>query len=64
MRRTLPFALVLALSACALQEEVIVLEEPALDEERITALPTECDGDDDGIGGTGCEPVARNVPWR
>lgn len=56
----------LALSACAMQDEVIMVEEPIV-EEDIAAVPTdECDfGDDDGIGGTGCEPVARMArPWR
>lgn len=47
-----------ALSACSLQEEVI-MEEPMV--EDLAAMPNdECDfGDDDGIGGTGCQPVAR-----
>ena len=54
------------LTACAMQEELIMIEEPMV-EEDIAAMPTDaCDfGDDDGIGGTGCEPVARMAhPWR
>ena len=56
----------LLLVACAEQEELLMVEEPMV-EEDIAAVPTnECDfGDDDGIGGTGCEPVARMAhPWR
>ncbi len=56
----------LLLSACAMQEEMIMVEEPMM-EEDVAAIPTdECEtGDDDGIGGTGCQPVARMAhPWR
>jgi hypothetical protein len=65
MIKHLGFLAVFALSACALQEELIVVEEPMVQED-IAAVPTECDfGDDDGIGGTGCEPIARMAhPWR
>lgn len=50
--------LLMLLTACAMQEEV--MEEPMMAED-IARVPVEgCDpGDDDGIGGTGCEPVAR-----
>lgn len=62
MIKRLSFLAVFALSACAVQEEMIIVEEP-LTEEDMAAIPTdECDlGDDDGIGGTGCEPVARRL---
>ena len=55
--------LVFLLSACALPEE-FVLEEPIIADEVANAEPiADCNsGDDDGIGGTGCEPVARAVP--
>jgi hypothetical protein len=60
-----PLALVV-LSACAMQEELV--EEPVLMEEDIARVTPDEDcnmGDDDGIGGTGCEPVARMAhPWR
>ena len=57
-------AAILLLSACAMQE-VVILEEPMLEEDVVRASPTEdCDlGDEDGIGGTGCEPVARDAPF-
>ncbi len=56
----------LFLSACATQEELIGVEEPAMEEDIAAVATDECDfGDDDGIGGTGCEPVARMAhPWR
>ncbi len=48
-----------ALTACAVQEEPV--EEPMVMEEIAREGDLDCDfGDDDGIGGTGCEPVARN----
>ena len=64
MIKRLGFVAVFALSACAMQEEIMVAEPMV--EEDIAAVPTDCDyGDDDGIGGTGCEPVARMAhPWR
>ncbi len=43
----------------------MILEEPmVMEEEVVRAAPiADCKtGDDDGIGGTGCEPVARGVP--
>ncbi|NNE86446.1 MAG: hypothetical protein HKN27_00085 [Silicimonas sp.] len=53
----------LTLTACAMQEEMIMVEEPMIVEEDIARMPNdECEfGDDDGIGGTGCEPVARRL---
>lgn len=58
MRHRITLFLLFALSACAMQQEAIVLEEPALD---ITQDVIICTPDDeDGIGGTGCEPVARS----
>ncbi len=51
----------LFLAACTHQEE-LVLEEPIIEEELADIGPTDCPtGDDDGIGGTGCEPVARDA---
>lgn len=65
MIRRLGLLALFALTACGVQEELIMVE-PMI-EEDIAAVPTDaCDsGDDDGIGGTGCEPVARMAPpWR
>lgn len=55
-------AAILVLGACAMQEEVI-LEEPMMEEEVVRASPAEdCElGGEDGIGGTGCEPVAQSL---
>lgn len=58
MMRRFSLLLLVILPACAHLEEPVVLEEPILDIARETA-PV-CDpNDEDGIGGTGCEPVAR-----
>lgn len=58
MIKRLGFLALFALSACAMQDEAI-LEEPMV-EDLASAASDECDfGDDDGIGGTGCQPVAR-----
>ncbi|MEO9823810.1 MAG: hypothetical protein ABJF50_05235 [Paracoccaceae bacterium] len=60
MIRRIGFLALFALSACAVQEEVIMAEEPMIEEDLAAVRSDECDiGDDDGIGGTGCEPVAR-----
>ena len=59
IRRIGVFAL-FALTACAMQDEMIMVEEPMIEEDLAAAPTDECDfGDDDGIGGTGCQPVAR-----
>ena len=62
MIRRLSIALMcFALAACA-QLEAPALEEPIVDEIAREGVP-DCDtGDEDGIGGTGCEPVARQRP--
>ena len=51
------------LAGCAAQEEVVFVEpepieaEPILDEDLMAGPGSDCPvGDDDGIGGTGCEP--------
>lgn len=66
MIRRFAFLALLALTACAMQEEMVMVEEPIM-EEDIAGVDTNLDckvGDDDGIGGTGCEPVARRAhPW-
>lgn len=60
MIKRLGFLALFALSACAVQEEVIMVKEPMVEEDLAARQTDECDfGDDDGIGGTGCEPVAR-----
>ncbi|NNE80791.1 MAG: hypothetical protein HKN18_11025 [Silicimonas sp.] len=49
----------LALSACAAEEQEVILTEPRPMEDAAAAeavLPCET-GDDDGIGGTGCQPL-------
>lgn len=63
IKRSLLLVLAFALSACAMQEEIIA-EEPMVMEEVIAGVsPVDRCGaeDDDGIGGTGCEPVARRL---
>ena len=67
MIRQIAILALLALTACAMQEELIMVEEPIMEEEVAGVSPDQdCKiGDDDGIGGTGCEPVARMAPpWR
>lgn len=50
--------LLILLTACAMPEDI--MEEPMMAEDIARAPVAPCDpGDDDGIGGTGCEPVAR-----
>ena len=50
--------LLMLLTACTMQEEV--MEKPVMEEDIARAPIAACEsGDDDGIGGTGCEPVAR-----
>ncbi|MEM8803324.1 MAG: hypothetical protein AAGF55_12385 [Pseudomonadota bacterium] len=58
MIRGIPLVL-LVLSACSAQQEP-VLEEPVIDiaQEDLAACSPD---DEDGIGGTGCEPVARQA---
>ena len=66
IRLSIPLAL-LSLAGCAMQEEMVMIEEPIMEEEVAGVEPDQdCKiGDDDGIGGTGCEPVARRAPpWR
>jgi len=67
MTRLFALLALFALTACAMQEEMVMVEEPIMEEE-IAGVETDQDckiGDDDGIGGTGCEPVARRAqPWR
>ena len=63
IKRSLPLVLTILLSACAVQEEMIA-EEPMVMEDDIAGVsPVDKCGaeDDDGIGGTGCEPVARRL---
>lgn len=60
MNRRFAFVFLIMLAACAQPEEPFILEEPIVDIARETA-PV-CDpNDEDGIGGTGCEPVARQA---
>lgn len=58
MIKRLGFLAYFALSACAVQDEIVMIEEPMIEEDLAAVKTDEC-GDDDGIGGTGCEPVAR-----
>lgn len=60
MNRSLAFVFMLVLSACSAQDEPLVLEEPVLDIAQDGVVVCSPD-DEDGIGGTGCEPVARQA---
>lgn len=65
MSQRLPICLFLCLvlSGCAVQDEPVILEEPIMEEELAHEGTLGCEtGDEDGIGGTGCEPVARGRP--
>ena len=61
MKRIFLIGLIATVSACVEMEEPMI--EPMVMEEPIDAtLPIECGPfDDDGIGGTGCEPTITNV---
>lgn len=60
MTRCICLAFLLVLAACA-QPEVPALDAP-LELDIATDMSPVCDpNDDDGIGGTGCEPVARHA---
>jgi len=50
---------VAALAGCAAEEQEIILAEPSRATDVMEAAPVlPCEpGDDDGIGGTGCEPL-------
>ena len=59
MKHRLGMLLVLGmLAACAVEEELILIE-PVMEEPMVAPEAVDpCDaGDDDGIGGTGCEPT-------
>ncbi|TDT75049.1 hypothetical protein BDE40_1774 [Litoreibacter halocynthiae] len=61
MRRIATAALALALAACAMPEQEVVIVEPVLAEPAVaeagapnSKLEACVPGEDDGIGGTGC----------
>jgi len=59
VRLSLLIVFFVLLSACSVEEEVVILEEPMVEEpSRDAASSIDCEsGDEDGIGGTGCDPV-------
>ena len=63
IKRSLPLIIAFVLSACAVQEEMIAEEPMVIDDQLAGVSPIDRCGaeDDDGIGGTGCEPVARRL---